>query len=726
MIKRKNIKEEFKNISEDFKKVENGIIKRFLTKKNNLVVDLKECFYVSLTYNVPLHPEYVFYWNELNTIDLIRFLEWLLKNVKLIFEKEQLQQIILPKVLENKRQLEIIGVEHKIINSDYVSIEHDTAKAFLINLGVNPYNIDSQNHMPFLEMRLKEIIKYASDVKSSIEVLNKNCLIELRDKGGTYIGARMGRPEKAKMRKQFADEVNSFGLFPVGKDGGMSKNIVEFFKDKKNISENFKIYFCSSCKKERIYPVCEVCNEKTVESFFKSKYSQDEIQYKKINLNIENIEKELRRVMGNSYVYPKAVKGITSTINKNHTTEHISKAFLREKNGVYVNKDGTIRYDMIEMGITHFKPKEIGTSIEKLKDLGYTHDYLGKELKSNNQLLEIFPQDVILPDCIITQDELASSFVMSTGNFIDELLEKLYKLPKFYSFKSRDDTIGHLVVGLAPHTSAGIIGRIIGYSKTQGGFAHPVWHAAQRRNLDGDESGIILLLDALVNFSRDYLPDRIGTRTMDVPLVLTTHLHLDQIDDEVHGMDIEESYPLEFYRIVKEFKSPKNVKILQVKDKIDAKDIDERYFGARFTHSVDDFNATVLCSSYKTLPSMDEKIALQLDLADKIRAVDKDKVAELIIEMHLLKDIRGNLKKFTKQTFRCTKCNAKYRRVPLCGKCTSCLSSSLNFTIYEGSIRKYMQPCLDIIGKYDVSPYLKETVRLVNIRIEGLFGKEEE
>ena len=38
---------------------------------------------------------------------------------------------------------------------------------------------------------------------------------------------------------------------------------------------------------------------------------------------------------------------------------------------LFLNKDGTVRYDMTEMPMTHFKPVEIGTSVERLKELGY-------------------------------------------------------------------------------------------------------------------------------------------------------------------------------------------------------------------------------------------------------------------------------------------------------------------------------------------------------------------
>src|SRR3989338_11629483 len=131
----------------------------------------------------------------------------------------------------------------------------------------------------------------------------------------------------------------------------------------------------------------------------------------------------------------------------------------------------------------------------------------------------------------------------------------------FYDFKSKDHLIGELVIGLAPHISAGMIGRIIGFSETQACFAHPYWHAALRRDCDGDECCVMLLMDALLNFSRQYLPDKRGGRTMDAPLVLTSKIVPSEVDDMVHRMDVARKYPLEFYRASLEYKTPGEVKI---------------------------------------------------------------------------------------------------------------------------------------------------------------------
>lgn len=826
-----------KLISKDFKEKE---LKEILTDPLRIKPDLKKAIEISRKYSVALHPRFLFYWNELSSNELISFLESL-KKLKLKEKDENNFYSYIPVCDKLKRNFEKLAIEHvlkKVSLEDIKSekevnlivIDKLNTQILLSNLGLD---IDAKGFNKITQ-KIDKIVAYAKEnlSKNPCEILSANCDYEIRDKGGSYIGARMGRPEKAKMRKQFNDETRSHGLFPVGdgeivmtKQFGSDETNKEYVRNRlKNlvvalktgyVEENFRTFYCSKCDKETIYPRCEKCSGKTVQLYFqryggerifdeavegilskikrlidltkenaeyedsiisefleleakiKSIIDKKEllgadiieklkfniyaillrvdhlkkteelerltyeirsfyrsVYYKKVKYDLKDVEKELRRILGPNVEYPKHVKGISETINKHHTTEHICKSFLRALNNVFVNKDGTVRFDMIEMGLTHFKPKEIGTSIEKLKELGYTHDYHGNPLENDDQILEIFPQDVILPDCKESGDEFASDFVINTGKFVDDLLEKLYGMERFYNFKTKEDTIGHLLIGLAPHTSAGIVGRIIGYSNTQGCFSHPVWHAAQRRNLDGDENGVMLLLDGLINFSREYLPDRRGSRTMDVSLVLTSHLYLDQIDDEVHGMDIVPYYPLEFYQAAKEYASPKAVKIEKVDKRLDETEMDKRYLGYKFTHDTGNMNHTVMCSSYKSVPSMTEKMDLQLGLGKKIRAVDENMVGSFIIDKHFMKDIKGNLRKFSMQSFRCTKCNTIFRRPPLVGKCTNCGNASINFTISEGSIKKYLDPSFKIINEYEVDPYIVETLELVNLRIEGVFGKQ--
>jgi len=389
---------------------------------------------------------------------------------------------------------------------------------------------------------------------------------------------------------------------------------------------------------------------------------------------------------------------------------------------VFVNKDGTTRYDMIELPITHFKPMEIGTSVEKLIELGYLKDIKGKVLKNTDQILELLPQDQILPAAMETGDEPADEVLFRVANFVDDLLDKLYGMPSYYNLKSKKDLIGQLVIGLAPHTSAGTVGRIIGFSKTQAMFSHPLFHAAMRRNCDGDEACVILLVDAFLNFSRSFLPDKRGSRTMDAPLVLTSQLVPGEVDDEVHGMDIVYNYPLELYEAALKYKNPWEVDILQIDDVLNTP---RQYEGMGYTHKVANINSGTTCSAYKILPTMKDKLKGQMVLAEKISAVEATDVAELVIKKHFLKDIKGNLRKFSTQQVRCVGCNKKYRRPPLVGRCTEC-KGKIIFTVAEGSIIKYLGPTLSLARKYGVSEYLMQTITFLQQQIESVLGKESE
>jgi DNA polymerase II large subunit len=123
---------------------------------------------------------------------------------------------------------------------------------------------------------------------------------------------------------------------------------------------------------------------------------------------------------------------------------------------------------------------------------------------------------------------------------------------------------------------------------------------------------------------------------------------------------------------------------------------------------------------------MQEKVLGQMQIAEKLRAVDADDVARLIIERHFMRDIKGNLRKFSMQSFRCVNCNEIFRRPPLTGKCTKCPGGKIIFTISEGSVIKYMRPAMDLARKYNLPAYLQQTLELTQERIDSVFGKDPE
>ena len=209
---------------------------------------------------------------------------------------------------------------------------------------------------------------------------------------------------------------------------------------------------------------------------------------------------------------------------------------------------------------------------------------------------------------------------------------------------------------------------------------------------------------------------------MDAPLVLTYLLNPAEVDDMAFHVDTAWRYPLVMYELALEYKKPYDVKVPLLNDVLGTP---AQFEGMGYTHDTVSLNAGVLCSAYKTLPSMEEKLFGQMDLAVKIRACDATDVARLVIEKHFLRDTKGNLRKFTQQEYRCVACNEKFRRPPLVGRCPVCTGKVL-FTISEGSVIKYLQSSIDLAEKYGITGYLKEDLELLQRKVDDLFGKDKE
>lgn len=715
---------DFQKMSEDLR-ISKEKLELIFRKPLRTKLSAEAAIFISKKMNIPLHPYYTYFWKSINVYELKSLVNWFLEAKIIHYEGKsdsRIEKIVLPKN-DAKRALELLGVPHIFVNNEFVVIEGDHAEALLATLNIHEF---------LLKEDIESINRIIRDTQPDpdkeeeliLKIINRIAPFIVRDKAGIFIGSRMGRPEKAKMRK-LVGQPNM--LFPVGEEGGKMRSLQSAMETGK-ITSNFPIFYCNKCKRKTPFSVCEVCDRLTEKKLYCTvcknidcnDESHNKMSYSNYSININDIFPHILKKL-NTKIYPDLIKGIKGTSNANHIPEHLIKGVLRAKYNVCVFKDGTIRYDISEVPLTHFKPKEIGVSVEKLKKLGYVKDTKGRPLEREDQILELKPQDIVIPCSPDSPEEPSDEVLFRTANFIDELLEKLYGQKPYYKLKSKEDLIGHLVIGLAPHTSAGILGRIIGFSKTQAYLAHPMFHAAMRRDADGDESCILLLLDGLLNFSKEYLSNKRGA-TMDAPLVLTYLLNPAEVDDMVFDLDIEWSYPLELYESAKEFKAPHNLKINQIGKHIGTP---LQYEGMGFTHDTDDFNAGVLCSEYKLLPSMEEKLLGQMELAMKIRAVDSGDVARMVIEKHFIRDIKGNLRKFSTQQFRCSNCNEKYRRPPLIGRCLKC-NGKIIFTISEGSIIKYLNPTISLAEKFNISSYLKQTIELTKQRIENYFGKETE
>jgi DNA polymerase II large subunit len=644
-------------------------------------ISAEDAFELSEKFEVPLHPKFNLLWHDISKEKVLALRDYVLTNGT--FKEGNL---VLPSDPDIKDILESLGALHRQEEDQLVLDRYSLPLIRCTGLDVKEGQIIKRIPSPALD-----------DIKDPISLVSKLSGIIIREKAPSRIGARMARPEKAKERKM---RPPPHVLFPLGEAGGAQRLVSEALK-KREITVDVGLRICTKCRKRNYLSICK-CGGHTriVDSPTPQKIDLDK-EYKKAISNLGE---------GNGF----EIKGVRGMISKHKTPEPLEKGILRVKHDVFVFKDGTIRFDMTDVPVTHVRLSEIGLSVDKAKELGYEMDYKGRELESQDQLIELKPQDII-------PSIKCGDYMVRVSGFMDDLLTKYYGQESFYNAVDPEDLIGHLVVGLAPHTSGGVLARIIGYTSASVGYAHPFFHAAKRRNCDGDEDCVMLLLDGLINFSRSYLPESRGG-LMDAPLVLTTRINPDEIDKEAHNLDVLPRYPLEFFEATMNYSNPKDVE--KVMD-IVAGRIGEvgQYEGFGFTHDTKNIGEGPPQSAYKTLKTMMDKMDGQLSLARKIRAVDTDDVVARVINNHFLPDMIGNLKRFSTQQVRCTKCNRKFRRMPLLGKCPGC-GGNLTLTVHEGSVKKYLEVSKDIVETYDISNYTKQRIRLMDGAIASLFENE--
>lgn len=858
-------------------------------------LNANQAFAISKKHDIPLHPKYTYLWHDL-TVDQFHELTAAVTNTEI-----QEGELVLPMAVSEI--LEILLVPHKQGMDDELVVGQDAA--IVLQHCCGPTDEDTN------------VISAVNDVSP----------VTVRERAPTRIGARMGRPEASKRR----EKTKFHGLFPVGHDVGnyrlvkdqvsmsTNRNDTSYFEKKSRngapkkrktaedelqsgeVLESLTNRVCLSCgantwrmnchecdSDTQLNRHCSYCDRDTGLEEVCSNCNRDTNVYKRRPFPIAQAWSDALSNVGMSEQQAKKTKGVRGLESESKIPEPLEKALLRGKYDLLAFADGTIRYDIGDLPLTAFMPKEVGTSVENLHELGYRTDMHGEPLEDDDQMVELMVQDVVIHDG-------AAEYLLKVTKFIDELLVSLYGLEPHYDADSIEDLVGHMVIGMAPHTSAGMLGRIIGFTRASVGYAHPFYHAAKRRNCfhpdtelsveingewrrltikklvetyldptedgyddsyddgtvvhdlqqhpdigsirvpsmndegqktmesvthlskhvakdhmveieldngetlvvtpehtipicgedgpddrpafevevgdtlfgassptdmsqpfddvsvsdvryvesdleytynltventnrlecnsvvvnqcDGDQDSFMLLLDGLLNYSEEYLNHKRSGWSMDKPIVMTTTMDPTEIDGEAHNVDMCAQYPLELYEKSLHMAGPKEVDIEIAEDHIEGD-----FTGFKHTLETSSFDAGPAICAYKSLDDNDVKIQLQLDLAKRIRAVDSSHVAEVIIDTHLLPDIRGNLRAFAQQGVRCT-CGEKYRRPPFDGHCREC-GKSLLLNVYEGMVTKYISATLDIADEHDVDEYIRQSVELIEKETDSLFENQ--
>jgi DNA polymerase II large subunit len=191
------------------------------------------------------------------------------------------------------------------------------------------------------------------------------------------------------------------------------------------------------------------------------------------------------------------------------------------------------------------------------------------------------------------------------------------------------------------------------------------------------------------------------------------------VDKEAHNVDTLARYPISFYEATLRHEHSKELESSMglVASRLGT-ELQYEQFG--FTHDTVDISEGPKMSTYKSLKTMMDKMNAQLNLAAKIRAVDEADVAYKVIERHFLPDIIGNMRAFSKQSVRCPTCNISYRRPPLQGVCSQC-GGKLTLTVHEKSVKKYLEISKDVAERYNIPPYARQRIKLVEKSIDSLF-----
>ncbi|MFX1277679.1 MAG: DNA polymerase II large subunit, partial [Promethearchaeota archaeon] len=667
---------------------------KFINNPFENIPTANEAIKISVDLDIPLHPAYLDFWGNISVDELCTLRTEILNGYS-IFDKK----LVLNNNKDIKKILEKAFILHSVKDGKiYFSKSMNYIYSKLFNI---------ENQEPIKIEKNDTVFSYFLKISG----------IKVKNKAPYFMGTRMGRPEKSERKSMKGIHT----LFPLSDKVGTSR-LVEKAMELGKIKIDVCRKKCPKCGTLGIFNKCLKCGAHTeVQKIClkcKALYPFGEIAcpncgdpLKMSNEASFNIQSHINsNLKALKLSLPKKFKGIIGLTNQFKIPEPIIKGILRAKHEVLVYKTAEIRYDATDIPLTHFKPKEIGTTIKKLKELGYINDYKGNPLEDDDQIVELKVQDILLSeDC--------ANYFIRVAKFIDDELILFYKMKSFYNIIKKEDLIGHLVVGLAPHTSAGIIGRVIGFSPARSIYAHPFWHAAKRRNCDGDEDGIMLLLDPLLNFSRYYLPSKIGGR-MDATLVISTLLDPNEIDVEAHNVDTSFQYPLEFYDATQKYTDPSEIDNIMnlVKKKLGTKE----QYSSGFNIPTTNINEGSKITAYKIYESIDEKISAQLHLAKIIKSVDEKNVAEKILSSHFTPDILGNLRKFAVQGFRCVKCNTKYRRPPISnsGKCTKC-GNKIILTVNRGGIEKYISRSIDLCKEFKLDNYIMQRMELVEEYVQS-------
>ncbi|MFB6167942.1 MAG: DNA polymerase II large subunit, partial [Haloferacaceae archaeon] len=448
-------------------------------------------------FDAPLHPTYTYTWHDVSVADFETLAATVASEGRVVGaeadgglvrrDAETSDALVLPYADETARTLETLLVEHRQ-GDDRIRVPVWRPLAASLGLTATDDGIEK----PWTD--LPADARAWAGGENAVAAVDAVAPFRVRERAPTRVGCRMGRPEKSESR-DLSPAVHT--LFPIGPAGGSQRDVSKAASETtgpagEGLGLSLGDRVCPECGEHTYRTRCGDCERHTEPHYECDGCGQVVAADEAGRVHCDRCERDvttptewtiplddryreaLERVGERETAFPilKGVKGLTSA---NATPEPMEKGVLRAKHGVTAFKDGTVRYDMTDLPVTAVKPTELDVTADDLRELGYEEDVDGDPLRFDDQLVELKVQDVVLSDG-------AAEHMLKTADFVDDLLESLYDLPAFYDVAERGDLVGELVFGMAPHTSAAVVGRVVGFTSAAVGYAHPYFHAAKRRN----------------------------------------------------------------------------------------------------------------------------------------------------------------------------------------------------------------------------------------------------
>ncbi|WP_144927041.1 DNA-directed DNA polymerase II large subunit [Halorubrum salsamenti] len=487
-------------------------------------------------YDCPLHPEYTYLWHDVS-VDAFEAL------ADAVVAGDVVEGVLaIERTETTQTALESLLVEHAATPD---ALRIPTWRPLARSLGV-----DDGLRKGWSADDLSAAARGWDDGENAVKAVNEVAPFEVRERAPTRIGNRMGRPEKSESR-DLSPAVHT--LFPINEAGGPQRDVAEAASVMDDSGHRGRLEVevsdrvCPECGEHTYRAQCPDCEVHTDLHYEcgdcgtvcepdeagrvecpRCEWEVTAATYREVDLN--DAYRSALETVGEREASFEILKGVQGLTSRNKTPEPIEKGILRAKNGVTSFKDGTVRYDMTDLPVTSVRPEELDVTADHLREIGYETDIDGEPLRHDDQLVELRVQDIVLSDG-------AAEHMLKTADFVDDLLEQYYGLDRFYEVNERDDLVGELVFGMAPHTSAATVGRVVGFTSAAVGYAHPYFHAAKRRNCFHPETEIEYRDDA--GWHRETIEEFVQDR-LDDPATDDFGTLVDELDADVYVRSIDE------------------------------------------------------------------------------------------------------------------------------------------------------------------------------------------